>query len=501
MVLTNSGGPGGLGINYIELVGDIIANITGPGYDIIGFDPRGMGYSIPNAASGYGNQSYWPERRNASYIQPDKILARDIREDHYGIEIPPRHKDWEASVYLMGDEMNLLFRNISGENQALRYMGTPNVAYDMLQIAKADARSRGLCEEDVLVHYYGVSYGTALGQTFAALYPNHVGRMVIDSCVNITDWYSGNMLETTMQEADEGFATFFPTCYNGGPERCAFHTEPDADAVRLRFNSLMNSLDPQVALDRGWENATALVVGFDMLKSYMTTAGNNAIANFPALAELLVIVESLAVVGNITMENISLLLNEIAPNSGEVGVQERPENIFQTWCTDSIASPFVGSKEPLDPVLVETARNYSVVTGERFVLLYGVCTRLDLTPNWRWNGPFGGKTKTPILFIGLSHDPITPLINAQTAAEIHEDAEYLRVDGVAHTILMVQNWCAFEKTRAYFQEGKMPGEDNHCEEAVVPFTTDVGGEMRKRSLGMERHVLNPRWGMKGGAYF
>ncbi|KAF3917600.1 hypothetical protein AA313_de0205024 [Arthrobotrys entomopaga] len=484
IVLTNPGGPGGLGISFILTQGLEISNFTGPGWDIIGFDPRGMGYSSPNGATGFSNFTYSLDRENATYIDPSKLSKRAIRSDHYGLNIPPRPDSWIDSITEMGDQLDELIQlRVNARNQAVPYMTTVHVAYDMLQIAKADARLRGECEDEVLVNYYGVSYGTVLGQTFASLYPQHVGRFVIDSVVDLKDWYEGNALRSAMNHTDEGVSTFFSTCFNAGPEKCSFHTGHNSHAIRDRFNNLMAHFDAPRAIAENWTNATLVTFAQDIIKNIIIFVPYNAILNFPPFADTLTAIEALVQANNLTVEVITDIFNQWSPPP-DASVPDRPEYVFETWCSDSFNdNGFTGIDRPVPQYFIDTARSESVSSGERFVEVYAVCSRLHLNPNWHFNGTYGATTRTPVLFVGLLKDPITPYENAELARERHPGSEMIYVNAVGHGITGKRNWCVFDKVRAYFQDLTLPGHDNRCAMEAVPFEyTPPPIAMQKRSV-------------------
>ncbi|KAK6503751.1 hypothetical protein TWF481_008755 [Arthrobotrys musiformis] len=482
IILTNPGGPGGLGIPFIFYSGDEIANFTGPGWDIIGFDPRGMGYSKPHGAVGWnGVPLVSPNLQNATYITPSQLGKRTIRADHFGLKIAPRPDSWIDSIYEAGEEFNELIQaNANDDNQAVPYMTTPNVAFDMLQIAKADARLKGKPDDNVLVNYYGLSYGSVLGQTFTSLYPQHVGRFVIDSVVDLKDWYDAD-IRSTLQHTDEGVATFFTRCFDAGPEKCDFFTGHTSGAIRDRFNRLWANFDTARAIQENWANTTDVAIGQEVMKQILIHVPYNALLNFPPYASTLAFVEALVKANNATADNML-----------EIGVQwtgpedpydpYRAENVFETWCSDANSPRMVGSGLPVPQEFIDTVRNGSVSSGERFIQLYGLCSRLKLRPKWRFSGRIGGDTKTPVLFIGLSKDPITPFENAEKARTLHKGAKMIYVDAVGHGILGQRNWCVFDKVRAYFQNLTLPGHDNRCPAGEVPFQYIPQTPLEKRQM-------------------
>lgn len=62
-------------------------------------------------------------------------------------------------------------------------LGTAFVARDMAQVAEA-------LDKDGLIRYWGFSYGSLLGQTLAALFPERIDRLIIDGVLNYHEWYN-----------------------------------------------------------------------------------------------------------------------------------------------------------------------------------------------------------------------------------------------------------------------------------------------------------------------
>jgi len=165
MLLTNPGGPGEMGVNYILTTGySQLVPTVGSNYDIVSFDPRGMGRSIPLA--------------NCSASGSSKLRHR--ASGLSGPELPLAYWDSTfASAAALGQACE---GAIGGLTDAGPHMSTPVVATDMLSIVDAFATTDAgkSVQNASLLNYWGISYGTFLGETFASLYPDRVGRFVID---------------------------------------------------------------------------------------------------------------------------------------------------------------------------------------------------------------------------------------------------------------------------------------------------------------------------------
>ena len=166
-ILINPGGPGNSGVNVVLGASVVLRGYFGEKHNIIGFDPRGV---------------------NNSGLRLD--LAESFAlADGFGQVCSDTHK---------------------GSN--VGYANSVAVAGDMLHFAKLRA-PKGTPEADVRVNYYGASYGTALGTAFATLFPQHVGKFVLDGVVDAEDYFRGGWKEN-LHQADEAVRSFSQFCFN-----------------------------------------------------------------------------------------------------------------------------------------------------------------------------------------------------------------------------------------------------------------------------------------------
>ncbi|MET9825888.1 MULTISPECIES: alpha/beta hydrolase [Streptomyces] len=159
-LLVNPGGPGGSGLTLAGFVASSLPAKVAAQYDVIGFDPRGVGRSSPALDCLPGH--FDP-------VRPDSL------PDTPGVE--------RANLARAKS-----FADACGEKYAdvLPHIGTVAAARDM------DAIRAALGAEKL--NYFGYSYGTYLGAVYARLYPDRVRRLVLDSVVGPDDvWYDANL--------------------------------------------------------------------------------------------------------------------------------------------------------------------------------------------------------------------------------------------------------------------------------------------------------------------
>ncbi|MEU1405790.1 alpha/beta hydrolase [Streptomyces sp. NPDC005728] len=150
-VLLNFGGPGGAGINELAADGKDFMDLTN-GYDVVTFDPRGVGRSSPVSCSEGTGEASAAMGGNADLSRPRTLLQKLRR----AADQCARHS-----------------------GPVLQHIGTVNAARDLDVIRQALG--------DKKLNYLGFSYGTRLGAVYAAQFPHMVGRMALDGVDTLTE--------------------------------------------------------------------------------------------------------------------------------------------------------------------------------------------------------------------------------------------------------------------------------------------------------------------------
>ncbi|NGN62486.1 alpha/beta hydrolase [Streptomyces sp. A7024] len=193
-LFTNPGGPGGSGIDFAFDAKGFFTERVRERYDIVGMDPRGIGESSP-----------------VECLLGDPFFKAD----------DAGHTERRAELFAAGCAKK--------SGKVLPHVGTDNTARD-LDVARA------ALHQDKL-HYYGISYGTLLGQFYAQQFPKKTGRMVLDSVVDPTHWPGDATSDANGYE--NGLTVMVQTCVDGG--RC-----PMGDtraAVMAKLDDLLAKLD------------------------------------------------------------------------------------------------------------------------------------------------------------------------------------------------------------------------------------------------------------------
>ena len=168
-VLMNPGGPGVSGIEYLVLEWERHRSILGDQFNLVSFDPRGVERSAPDLEC---SEDISTLPRNCGAYQ-DLSLIPDASSP-----------DSLAFAWYKGQIQGQQCAEFHRETFA-RYANTPAVARDMLQYLEREDRLEGRSTKGSLLNYFGTSYGTILGLTFASLFPDRVGRFVLQSTSDV----------------------------------------------------------------------------------------------------------------------------------------------------------------------------------------------------------------------------------------------------------------------------------------------------------------------------
>lgn len=133
----------------------------------------------------------------------------------------------------------------NGTSAIGEHLNTTPVIRDMLEIVEQHAHwasaGKTLSDTHRKLKYWGFSYGTIIGQTFAAMYPDKVERMVLDGVCDSEDYYNGAWF-SNLADADRILERFFFYCDQAGPDKCHFYTTGGPSAIRDVYDKLIHDI-------------------------------------------------------------------------------------------------------------------------------------------------------------------------------------------------------------------------------------------------------------------
>ena len=199
-IFLNPGGPGGSGVSFLLNAGPVLFNAeVREKFDLLGFDPRGIGASTPLVC--FENFDQLIRYLDAPGVPSlfDDIKIKQNADKHYAE----------------------LCRKNAGEIK--RFMATADVAQDMDLLRQAVG--------DEKLNFAGYSYGSYLGVTYANMFPNNIRALLVDGVLDPIAWSTGRGGEqhhlpvTTRLKSDIGamdtLNEFFKLC-DAGNDACVF---------------------------------------------------------------------------------------------------------------------------------------------------------------------------------------------------------------------------------------------------------------------------------------
>ncbi|BBG03756.1 MULTISPECIES: alpha/beta fold hydrolase [Pseudonocardia] len=415
-LLVNPGGPGGSGMNLVASLG--ASWDTGPvgeRFDVIGFDPRGVGASTPRVTC-------WT----------DAEIDRGVPPGPYRFDVPDERSARDIAQRCV--------QNTPGGVEALTSVGSVNVVQDM------DVLRAALGDEKL--SYLGFSYGSELGAMYAEAFPQNLRAMVVDGAVHpeLSEPDFRLTQFTAWQETFERMAALCAT----GPD-CALGTDP-AQATE-RFQDLVRPLQ-----DRPLSTADGRELTYDDTIEAVTLM-QFAEAQWP------VVVRALDELARGRGEPM-LALRDLAVGRGPDGSYGGSLDIdanLATRCMDNprrtaeehtelgrqafAAAPFLDPGRPLDRAHYECEAWPEPVDR-------------DLP----WLGGVGGVDGElpPTLTVSVTGDPGTPHEGGIAMARLL-GGSLLTVEGVQHGIsLLGQSECVDEIVGGHLIDLRTPPADARC---------------------------------------
>ncbi|CAO2658414.1 Nn.00g061370.m01.CDS01 [Neocucurbitaria sp. VM-36] len=443
-IFINPGGPGNDAQSFLTLWGREMLVMTGGHFNVIGVDPRGTGKTLPV-----------------------ECFATPLEELQAGLTLPPSIDAYDTALGTTFAITKVIadscYENM-GEVGAL--MGTAYTARDILQVVDA-------LGEDGLVRFWGQSYGTMLGATLAAMFPDRIDKLVIDGVANLHDYTDGweydnlGVGELALQE-------FLEACIKAGEEACPLASK---GSTADELFTIINDLGEQVRREpiTLGSNITTDVVTFSQISSSLDSSLRISLEYAPYLAGYL----NAILDRNATAYHAfrAFIVPDMpSPLSGVQGT-------FGIRCSDTVfrAHELADVEARADKVLAG-----SRLFGGGYGSGYMMCSQWRFNAKGRYEGDFKAKTKNPALIIGSPFDLRTPLKSAVNASASLEGSVVLQHKGHGHCLLYSPGQCGIKAVQDYFTNGTLPAPGTVCEQDFDVFS----GKSISDSFGTSTQTSN-----------
>ena len=437
-VFLNPGGPGGSGISLIESQaelyksGDLSEVLTN--YDVIGFDPRGVGQSTPITC-------WTPEDVQA-------ILAGQAE-----VPFSPLTPGSAADIVSQGSREAAACQEHTEVPEILDHADTRSVARDM------DVMRALVGDKDL--NYLGYSYGTYLGAIYTELFPDNIGRVVLDSAMDPT-MARQDPMEGDAAAGEQSLRTYIESQQG----QAGFPLSGTTDEAVAQLATFLDGLDADPLTVSGSGTPLNRAKAVDAIGAL----ANSSPDKWPLLTEGLAQAMN-AHHGTALKANADAVSGNSAPPTTEKQVVEQLQGLKVFSANRCLDFPDAGNEASWDTALASYHHDHPVFHSA-----------LPQTDAFCHGWGHTSKTKAvdvdveatnPVLVVGILHDPNTPYPWSHALVSRIRNSHLLSVDMYGHGATG-RNACTSAKVSDFLVNGTLPSDGEVC--AADPEPQAGGGE-------------------------
>ncbi|KAJ5446374.1 hypothetical protein N7491_002456 [Penicillium cf. griseofulvum] len=418
-LLTNPGGPGVSGASFaLNGAGEAISNITGGFYDIIGWDPRGVGSAQPvlqcfaSAGEEYEASNELPTAAEVAYSQ--------FSNQSYMPSYNAAMQEFDSKT------AQLAAACASYNSTALYTSSTAYVVRDMAAIVDA------LDGKDAHLNYWGLSYGTIFGVEFIQTYPERAGKIVLDGVFDATanaETYVAQLPNDQLSVRDT-INDMVSFCEQAGAAGCALNIPPAKVTANLttRLANLQDSLyEHPIAVSQGFSITVGIFSSFMWFFSRVPTT-------WPLISSVVSALEQ----GDATP--MVTILNETAASPQAIPV--RQTLVLNVSLSED--TPWLNA----DVTSLSFCRHFPDIRPR--------IPNLGASKLSNANSILTQRNAT-VLIVNGENDPVTPLASAERLqSQLPTASRLVTRRGPGHTTVSVASLGLVKTIRTYFIDGTRP---------------------------------------------
>ncbi len=403
-LLLNPGGPGASGVSFVRAIYDLLPDELKDRFDVVGFDPRGTGGTIP-------------------------VDCGDVIDETYSFDYTPDTPE-ERAALLQGTEA--VVRKCEEANpRTLRFVATTSTVRDMERVRRALG--------DRQLTYVGYSYGTYLGALYADRYPKRVRAFVLDGAVDP----ELSAREAALQQAggfEGALNAFLESC--SAARGCAFGSGDAAAA----YDELVARIDGAPVPSNDGRVLGPGTFELGVLKALYEGEGA-----YDDLGDAL----ASAAAGD--AGPMFELADEYTRRNDPDG-HNALEAFWAIGCRDGERLGAPSTFARLEPRFRAAAPRLGVA-----LLNYGLMCAHWPVPPVDVDLPLRAKSAPPVVVVGTIGDPATPSSWAQALATQLASAVLVTADGGRHTSFLLAGLpCIDEYGVRYLVDLVVPPDNAHC---------------------------------------
>ncbi|RNI00725.1 alpha/beta hydrolase [Micromonospora aurantiaca] len=446
----NPGGPGGSGTSIALAAPYFLGDDLLDRFDIVGVDPRGVEAS-----------------ENIKCFRS----VKDQTRAYAGLNVAfpwtkAEEKAYVAASKAVGKACSTTGKPLTGA------ASTAEVARDMDVLRRAVG--------DKLLSYLGFSYGTALGQYYANMFPDRFRALVVDGVLDPNAWIGqgsarNQLQETRLRSADGAYRALreiLARCGEAGAEQCALASTGnplaayDTVAKRLRKK-------PVVIEDPDFGSFTVSYADFvgATLGALYDPYGWQSVVDLTV--QLLALTDPAA--GKAATATARKALAARAAQARQQRGYDFPyDNGLETFLTVDCTDAYHPKSADAWPALSAKEDKRAPYFGRAWAWGTSPCARNTWTVRDEdaWTGPFNRVTAAPVLVVGNYWDPATNYQGAVSSAKLLPNSRLLSSDSWGHTAYGTSA-CVTGRIDAYLLTGKLPAKGTLCVGDAQPFQEDA----------------------------
>ncbi len=403
-LIVNPGGPGLSGVEMVRTAQLYFPQEILDRFDIVSWDPRGVGATEPSI---------------------DCVDSYDAIFD--GLDTTP--DDDEARQRLVDEGRSFAQGCEERTGEAIQHVSTNQAARDI------DAIRRALGEDRV--SYFGFSYGAELGAVWATMFPDTVRAAVLDGAVDPRADAAGRSMQRAVG-FERAIGNYLATC--GKDPSCAFYNDGQPAAA---FDLLMAELDDTPIPSKPGRPAVTREIALEAVAEAMYSQDF-----WDQLSRALANAQRGAGAGLLQLWDAYYLRQPDGtwPNTREAGAV--------IGCMDQSERPTMAQADTQMRAIEQAAPRYAPGLADTHL-----CGFLPKSTDTRV--PVTGEGAGPIVVIGTTGDPATPLPGSEAMADALEDGRMVVVDANRHTGYGA-NRCVDDIVSTYLIELRPPADRARC---------------------------------------
>ncbi|SBT49098.1 alpha/beta hydrolase [Micromonospora auratinigra] len=447
----NPGGPGGSGTDIALAAPYFLGDDLLDRFDIVGVDPRGVAASQ--------NVKCFPS-------------VKDQTRAYAGLNVAFPWTKAEERAYVTASET--VGRACSTTGKPLTgAASTAEVARDMDVLRRAVG--------DKKLTYLGFSYGTALGQYYANMFPDRFRALVVDGVLNPNSWVGrgkarDQLQETRLRSADGAYKALHEIlvrCAKAGAEKCSLASAGDPVQVYETVAQRLRK-KPAVIDDPDFGQFTvsyADFVGATLGSLYDPSGWMNVVD----LTEQLLVLTDPTAATAARAQARTALAQRAAKARQQRGYDFPYDNGLETFLTVDCTDAYHPRKAADWPALVAQEDKRAPYFGRAWAWGTAPCARNTWTVRDEdaWTGPFDRRTAAPVLVVGNYWDPATNYQGAVGSAKLLPNSRLLSSDSWGHTAYGTSD-CVTGAVDTYLLTGTPPAKGTVCKGDSQPFVDDPG---------------------------